>query len=858
MRILRKLWLWWQPAEPHEGASSAERNEDLDRIRLTWFAVRLTAVASILGAFWLGVHHLRTAILLIATQIAGAVAAALLVKLGKSRSASVLLALAVWAFSIALFLRYGDNSLLSLGLLAWWPLGAALLGFRESLIPAGLGFLLWFWPAFSSELPWPPEPLAPEARRIVWTLLIAHAGFFLGGFFRRQHLEKLRLRRREKEHRVARERMAGSLKRGNIALFEELEDGTLWWTDGAARTLHLGTAALPDRIPALLNMLPPSAVVQSKNFAAEYVEVAEVGGSSLAGKVEWRILRNPTGRLEGSAVDISSMETMREMLHHNLERFRLFAESPLIAMFIHRSGKLLEWNRPFETLTRYNAEELAALPSLMDLVAPEYREMAAKQLDLRELTPPMEIDGLRKGSERIRLQIQGAPIRYKGEAARLAILRDVQDEYLARRELELRANRDLLTGLYNRERFLAKAHEALAKSKAAHAALLLLDLDGFKELNDTLGHLAGDEALTVLAGRFIDMSHLLLIGRMGGDEFGFFMEGESPAEFEAVAERLSESIRRHLQAGGAQVSLGGSFGVAISPEHGTTIGELLRSADIAMYHGKREGGSVTVFRPEWKANNPRRLKLLSDLEGAIRHGQIRLAYQPIVQLKSRRVDLYECLARWSHPEFGEVPPIEFIPLIEVGNLALPFTLHVLREAMQASVRHKKRLAVNLSPKVLSDDSFPVRVAALLQETGAETEKIELEITESSFISDPTRAIGVLHALREMGFRLSIDDFGTGYSSLSYLARLPVQAVKIDRSFVVGMKTSQADRVVIEALVGISAMLELDLIAEGIETEEVAETLRSLGCSHGQGWVFGKPSFDFLPEDSPPPESPSAH
>jgi len=412
------------------------------------------------------------------------------------------------------------------------------------------------------------------------------------------------------------------------------------------------------------------------------------------------------------------------------------------------------------------------------------------------------------------------------------------------------ATHDGLTGLPNRVLLRDRVEQALAAASRTEGevAVLLIDLDRFKEINDTLGHTYGDELLCQVGPRLESvLREGDTVARLGGDEFAVLLPVVDGAdEAKVVAERLRGALHRRFDVQGVALDLEASVGIALSPWHGTDVEELLRNADIAMYVAKEVKAGAVLFIPEEHATGRTRLSVLGDLRTALEsRDELFLHYQPKVTLDGERVEGLEALLRWQHPEHGLVPPAEFIPVAEGTGIIIRLTERVLGMALTAmrgwlDCDLAVPVAVNLSARCLLDASLPDLVARLLVEHGVPASLLRLEVTESAVMSDAARCMDVLQRLHELGVRLSIDDFGTGYSSMVHLRRLPVDELKIDRSFVLGMTTMPADAVLVRTAIDLGHNLGLTVVAEGVEGLEHADALRVLGCDVAQGYHFARP------------------
>ena len=422
----------------------------------------------------------------------------------------------------------------------------------------------------------------------------------------------------------------------------------------------------------------------------------------------------------------------------------------------------------------------------------------------------------------------------------------------ATRRLAHEAFHDPLTGLPNRSYFMSRFRTALAETPVhgGRVAVLCLDLDRFKIINDTLGHGVGDELLSVLSIRLASSAGPgCMVARLGGDEFTVLLEQTGEGETIAIATRIVESLRQSFHVAGHELSVTVSVGVAISGRRGgTSANDLLRQADIALYRAKSEGASrFVLFRPEMDALSASHLELESGLRRATERGELVLHYQPEIDLATGALVGMEALVRWQHPQRGLVPPGDFIKLAEETGEIVRIGAWVLREACQRAALLSEVypevplvVGVNVSARELRQPGIVQRVADVLAETNLPAEQLELEITESAVIDDLGRAIEILTRLRKLGVRLAIDDFGTGYSSLSYLHQLPLTTLKMDRTFVRDVARMRSKGAIARAIVDVAAALGMEVTAEGIETRDQLDFLRLLKCHRGQGYLFSRP------------------
>ena len=410
------------------------------------------------------------------------------------------------------------------------------------------------------------------------------------------------------------------------------------------------------------------------------------------------------------------------------------------------------------------------------------------------------------------------------------------------------AAHDPLTGLPNRRRLQELLDQRLdaARTAGSGTAVLLLDLERFKEINDGLGHETGDALLRDVGQRLrAHVGDRGEVGRFGGDEFAVLLDsGGTPAELGAAASELAAVVEKVTHIGPMAIAARVSIGIAAAPAHGDDARTLLRHAEIALYAAKSSGGQ-RLYDSGLDAGTPERLALIADLRLALDRREIGVAYQPKVDPRSGAVVGVEALARWNHPARGPIPPDVFIPLAEHTGLVRPLTLHVLETALQrraewAAAGHDLHVAVNLSPNSLLDADLPDIVARLLTRTGSPPRALTLEITEGTILADPDGSMATLERLHALGVDLSIDDFGTGYSSLGRLRELPIHEVKIDKSFVQRMATDHRDRAVVRSAVQLGHALELQVVAEGVEDEETYAYLAAEGCDVVQGYLVSRP------------------
>jgi len=408
------------------------------------------------------------------------------------------------------------------------------------------------------------------------------------------------------------------------------------------------------------------------------------------------------------------------------------------------------------------------------------------------------------------------------------------------------ARHDALTDLPNRINFLeAMAEIETSIARGDRVAVLCIDLDHFKAINDTLGHAMGDAVLKQVSARLWGTTRETdVLARLGGDEFFLLLKPiEGPREAALVAERIVKAIAAPFSISGHQIAIGASVGIAVAPGDGTTTDALMKNADLAAYRAKSEGRSTYhFFEPAMDAALQRRRSIEVGLRTALQGGEFRLAFQPLVGLAENRIVCFEALLRWDHPERGTISPVEFIPVAEDTGLIVPIGEWVLREACKTAAgwRGKVRVAVNLSPVQFKNPRLFDLVKSALADAGLSPSRLELEITESLLLADSDQTLETLHRLRDLGIRIALDDFGTGYSSLSYLRSFPFDKIKVDRSFMRDLSRKGDSLAIIKAIIGLGHSLGMAMTAEGVETEEQLNAVREQGCDEVQGFLFSPP------------------
>jgi diguanylate cyclase (GGDEF)-like protein/PAS domain S-box-containing protein len=564
-----------------------------------------------------------------------------------------------------------------------------------------------------------------------------------------------------------------------------------------------------------------------------------------------------------AALGIASVATwkandnVRGNLRASERRFhRAFDDAPLGMALIDRDGQIIEANRSLRRKTGYGAEELAQL-FIWDLCTDDVRETHRVNWPPTEDLRDLEFGFLRKdGSVGWGLWSISQMHDDDGTLQNYVVqVLDLTKRKQIEQELAHNANHDPLTDLPNRTQLTVRLQEALERGERGGrgVAVIFVDLDNFKVINDSLGHEAGDRLLRNVSER---LRRVLrpedLLARFGGDELAVCIEQvDGPERALKVADRMATALRAPFVLDGEQRFVTASFGIAIAgPGDAERSPEaLLRDADAAMYRAKERGKArAEVFDTTMRRRAVERLELESGLRDALTRDQLRIVYQPEVSLEDGRIVAVEALLRWDHPQHGPVAPGRFIPIAEQSGLIVPIGAWVLREACRQAARWNAQnggdgvvVAVNLSPRQLGATDLAATVRGALEGASLPPDRLCLEITESAVMADPDAAIESLHMLKRLGVKLAIDDFGVGYSSLSHLRELlPVDVLKIDRSFIDGLVLRGEDRAIVTAIVELARSLGVDAVAEGVETPEQAEVLRTMRCHVGQGFHFARP------------------
>jgi diguanylate cyclase (GGDEF)-like protein/PAS domain S-box-containing protein len=515
------------------------------------------------------------------------------------------------------------------------------------------------------------------------------------------------------------------------------------------------------------------------------------------------------------------------------------------------NGLIRRINDAAVRLFGYSEQELEGQP-FATLIAEN--ERANFSLDAAAVETRETVIAARNG-QTIPVSVSGAPLAAEDPQFQGAIyvIRNITDRKRAERRIRYLARYDALTKVPNRMQFQHMLQQAIARARRSDRGIVLLylDMDRFKEINDTFGHAAGDRTLEVLSERLTRvLPRETVVGRLAGDEFGLFIEGFADSEDERaeaanLARMVLAEVCKAYYVDQQEVYLTASVGIAFCPKDADNVIDLIRNADAAMYHSKQNGGNNFAFySPEMNAAAVERLMLKSKLRRALERDELRMFYQPKVDLRDGRIVGAEALLRWRLPGHGDIPPSQFIPLAEETTLILGIGEWVLNRVCAdyrewtRHINNPGRVSINLSLKQLRQASFITRFQSVFKKHQVSPTCFELEITETTLMADPTRTVKLLDELYAMGLHLSIDDFGTGYSSLSALQQFPIGTLKIDQSFVKDAAINSDDATIVRTIIDMGKALEVEVVAEGVENEEQFNFLRGRGCHYGQGRLFG--------------------
>ena len=549
--------------------------------------------------------------------------------------------------------------------------------------------------------------------------------------------------------------------------------------------------------------------------------------------------------------DVSEREQQSRALDQARRRFQQAFQSAPTGMALVRldDGRIVDANQSLAEMLRRDVDELVGC-TLREFTHPDDVRAAQPHRARLELgiVDSFRIDQRyrRRDGEYVWARTRVSSTEDDGVMLAITHIEDVTEQRRAAEQLRYAARHDELTGLPNRSYLMHLLHDRLATAEVDEVAVLFVDLDHFKTINDSLGHEVGDQLLQVVSERLRSaLREGDVLARFGGDEFIIVMRGE-PID---VADRLRKAVHIPVVVGDHELFVTASIGYSSNYEPQMSPNDLLRDADAAMYRAKARGRDcVEAFEVGGYETGVQALRTSGELRRGLERGEVVPYYQPIVELSSGRVIGYEVLARWLHPDRGLLPPNDFLPLAEETGLLVELGSRMLRDSL-AQLAHWRAagypfatctLSVNVGTRQLVDPKFYDMVVDALSETGIDADSLWLEITETALLSDVKSAMVALRDLRSLGLHLSVDDFGTGYSSLTYLKRFPIEAIKIDKSFVGGLGIESEDTSIVEAVVRLGQALGLRVVAEGIESPLQLSRLRELGCDRGQGYLFGRP------------------
>jgi diguanylate cyclase (GGDEF)-like protein/PAS domain S-box-containing protein len=560
----------------------------------------------------------------------------------------------------------------------------------------------------------------------------------------------------------------------------------------------------------------------------------------------------------GIAKDVTEEKALQQKLVDSEQRYRsLFEYNPDAIMSVGLNGKILSLNPSTESMSGYSRDELLN-QSFLPLLPPEEHEKNQYHFSkvLTGQSQNYETISITKSGQRLNLNVTSTPIWVdQAIVGGYSIIKNITEHKKIEGRINYLAYHDTLTGLPNRSRFQEILDTAISKSTGAQSltAILFLDLDRFKLINDTLGHTIGDMLLKKVADRLKEnLRHGTLISRQGGDEFLILLEAENQPYITIAAENILLSLSTPFQVEENEIYITPSIGISLYPFDGNQSDTLLKKADSAMYQAKRKGkNTFQYYNSVLDTDSYDQLELERHLRKALERDEFVLYYQPQIDLAGNQVMGIEALIRWEHPSLGLVSPAQFIPIAEETGLIVPIGEWVLRtactqnKAWQIEGHRPFTVSVNLSIRQFYQSNLITMVSSILQETGLDPQYLELEITESMTM-DINTASNIIKELKKLGVKIAIDDFGTGYSSLNYLKNLPIDCLKIDQSFIRDVTGHASVKNIVTAMISMAHNLNLRVIAEGVENDEQLQFLRTNACDQGQGYLFGKPmSTDLL-------------
>nr|WP_263323139.1 EAL domain-containing protein [Neobacillus sp. Marseille-Q6967] len=556
--------------------------------------------------------------------------------------------------------------------------------------------------------------------------------------------------------------------------------------------------------------------------------------------------RNEIIRLDGYTYDITDKKLRDLVLQESEEKYRNLVDNYALGVYISQDGRYRFVNNKLTVLTGYNERELLEMDWSI-LVSKESQQLVLERVSnflIGRNNGVQEILLNHKNGSKIPVELHSTLITFEGKPALMGTLLDISERNKNRELVNKLAYYDNITGIPNRNLFYKKANEIIksAHEKQFSFALMFLDLDNFKMINDTFGHQVGDELIKKVSDK---LSELVLktgfLARIGGDEFVILLTYRNIVEVEELAKSIIKEIPSSLSDG---MKTSPSIGISTYPKDGIDITTLLRCADIAMYQSKRDINRSCNYK-FFNISMDTQLReniLISDAQKAINEEQFYLVYQPKVELVSNKIIGVEALIRWNHPTLGQISPVEFIPLLERTEDIVNVGEWVIRQGIDdiKKINQDIMLNINISAIHFLKEGFVEKLETILKKADYSPPLLNIEITESVALYDIEKTVCVIKKLRELGVLLSLDDFGTGYSSLNYLSRLPVDFIKIDQSFVKDMEQDESKKAIIQAIIKVAQSLKLQVIAEGVETSSQRDLLLAYQCDKGQGYFFSKP------------------